>query len=75
MALVLIAVVVLWLVPWAVANSIGKAKGRAGQGFVLGMFLGWLGVLAIGMMPPLNPASMPARPVRAPDSRLPRWWR
>jgi hypothetical protein len=48
---------ILWVVSILVAESIGNAKGR--QGIVYGIFLSWLGVLTVYMLPPL-PATSPA---------------
>lgn len=44
--------VVLWIVPIFVANAIGGPKGRAGAAY--GIFLGWLGVLVVALLPPLT---------------------
>ena len=70
-----VLIVVLWLIPWALANSIGKAKGRGGQGWILGMFLGWVGVIVIALLPALDPAANASLPARERDPRLPSWWR
>jgi hypothetical protein len=53
---VLVLIAVLWIVPIFVATSIGQSKGRAG--LLYGVFLGWLGVLIVAILPPnLNPAA------------------
>jgi hypothetical protein len=51
---ILIVAVLFWIVPIAVANSIAKGKGREGQGFVLGLFLSWIGVLIVALLPALH---------------------
>lgn len=45
---------ILWIISILVAESIGNAKGR--QGIVYGIFLSWLGVLTVYMLPPLPTA-------------------
>jgi hypothetical protein len=34
------------------ASAIGKRKGRRGTGFLLGLLLGWIGVIIIAVIPP-----------------------
>lgn len=48
---ILIGAIVLWIVPLFVANSIGKSKRRAG--LIYGLFLGWIGVLILAILPAL----------------------
>ena len=48
---------VLILLIWVVAaifaaSAIGNRKGRPGTGFLLGLFLGWIGVVIIALIPP-----------------------
>ena len=48
---------VLILLIWVVAaifaaSAIGNRKGRPGAGFLLGLFLGWIGVIIIACIPP-----------------------
>lgn len=50
MGAVVIGAIILWIVPIFVANSQGKAKNRAGIAY--GLFLGWLGVLVLAVLPP-----------------------
>ena len=47
-------VFIIWVViAPAVASWIGyRVKGRSLTGFLLGIFLGWLGVLIIALLPP-----------------------
>ena len=51
-----VGAVILWIVPIFVAHSIGKAKMRAGIGY--GVFLGWLGVLVLAVLPPGEPITL-----------------
>lgn len=34
------------------AGAIGNRRGRPGTGFLLGLFLGWIGVIVIACIPP-----------------------
>lgn len=45
----LIGAVVLWVIPIFVAVSQGRAKDRAGLAY--GLFLGWLGVIILAVLP------------------------
>lgn len=46
---------VIWaLTGMIVATIIGGRKGRRGAGFILGLFLGWIGVIIIAVMPPTH---------------------
>lgn len=45
------AVLIAWVVPIPVANAMGKAKHRDGSAY--GIFLGWLGVLILAVLPSL----------------------
>jgi len=55
--MILVWVAILWIIPILVGHSIGKAKGRAG--LLYGLFLGWLGVIIVFMLPPLKTAKAP----------------
>lgn len=49
--------VTVFLLVWVVgaifaAGAIGNRKGRPGTGFLLGLFLGWIGVIIIAVTPP-----------------------
>lgn len=48
------AIVIIWVAIPAVAGTwIGlRAKGRPLTGFLLGIFLGWIGVLVTALLPP-----------------------
>lgn len=39
-----------WLLPVIIATIIGVNKGKGGIGFVLGLFLSWIGVIIIAVM-------------------------
>ena len=39
----------LWVLPIYIANEQGKAKNR--NGIAWGLFLGWIGVLALALLP------------------------
>jgi hypothetical protein len=47
-----VGAVILWIVPIFIANSMGKAKNRAG--LLWGLLLGWLGVLCLAVLPPVQ---------------------
>lgn len=47
----LVVAVVFWIIPIFVAHGRGKAKHRAGVAY--GLFLGWIGVLILAVLPPL----------------------
>lgn len=42
----------LWILPVVVASAVGHHKGRLALGVVLGIFLGWIGVIIIAVIPP-----------------------
>ena len=49
------------LLVWVVAaifaaEAIGRRKGRPGAGFLLGLILGWIGVIIIACIPPTHDA-------------------
>lgn len=46
---ILFLAVIFWVIPIFVAHAIGKAKHRAG--FLYGLFLGWLGVIIVALLP------------------------
>jgi hypothetical protein len=50
----LVTVILLVWVVGAIfaAGAIGNRKGRPGTGFLLGLFLGWIGVIIIAVTPP-----------------------
>jgi hypothetical protein len=52
-----VAIIVIWVIAaLIVATIIGNNKGRAGLGFVLGLLLGWIGVIVIACVPPTQEA-------------------
>jgi MFS family permease len=50
----LVTVILLVWVVGAIfaAGTIGNRRGRPGTGFLLGLFLGWIGVIIIAFIPP-----------------------
>jgi uncharacterized membrane protein YeaQ/YmgE (transglycosylase-associated protein family) len=48
------AIIIIWVaIPAAVGPWIGlRVKGRPLTGFLLGIFLGWIGVLITALLPP-----------------------
>jgi hypothetical protein len=48
----LVVVGALWVIPWFLGHAMGKPKGRAG--FLYGFFLGWLGILMLALLPPIQ---------------------
>jgi hypothetical protein len=49
---VVIGALILWVLPIFIANSMGKTKHRAG--LLWGLLLGWLGVLCLAVLPPVQ---------------------
>ena len=47
---ILLAVVILWIVPIFLTNAMGKPKNRTGIAY--GLFLGWIGVICLALLPP-----------------------
>lgn len=43
--------VIVWIICAVFAGVIGKSKGRAGQGWALGIFLSALGLIIIALLP------------------------
>jgi hypothetical protein len=50
---VLVAVTVLWILPVWVCVAQGDVRNR--NGWAWGLLLGWIGVLMIFLLPPLEP--------------------
>jgi hypothetical protein len=46
---ILVAVLIVWILPIFIAHAIGKPKRRAGWAW--GLFLGWLGVIIVFLLP------------------------
>ena len=46
------AVVIIWIICACIGLAIGQQKGRATEGFILGLVLGLIGVLIIVIMKP-----------------------
>lgn len=49
MSAFVVGAVILWVIPIFVAHSIGKPKQR--EGSLYGIFLGWLGVIILALLP------------------------
>jgi predicted membrane channel-forming protein YqfA (hemolysin III family) len=50
-------ILLIWAVAAAVvAYHIGNRKGRPGTGLLLGLLLGWIGVIIIAFVPPTHDA-------------------
>jgi hypothetical protein len=48
-----VVVLLAWvLAAMFAASAIGNRKGRPAAGFLLGLFLGWVGVIIIAVTPP-----------------------
>ncbi len=48
---VLVAAIILWIIPTFTAHALGKPRRRAGAAY--GLFLGWLGVIILALLPAL----------------------
>jgi uncharacterized membrane protein YeaQ/YmgE (transglycosylase-associated protein family) len=48
----LIVILIVWVLPIYVAHQIGTPKNR--QGFWWGVFLGWIGVIVVALLPPVT---------------------
>lgn len=51
-----LVLILLWVLPAVVAVLIGRHKGRTGTGFLLGVLLGWIGVIIIAVIRPTHDA-------------------
>lgn len=49
--MIVAAILILWVIPIVVGHKIGAPKSRAG--LLYGLFLGWLGVVIVAMLPPI----------------------
>ncbi len=47
-------VLIFWVAPIFVAGSLGRTRGRYLLGFVLGIVLGWIGVIIIAVLEPTS---------------------
>lgn len=64
MGVLIVFILVVWIMPAVIAWQIGVHKGKQGAGALLGIFLGWLGVLIIALVS----ATDDARRARALES-------
>ncbi len=52
-----VLILLIWVAAAAVtATAIGRRKGRPWAGFLLGLLLGWIGVIVIAVIPPTHDA-------------------
>lgn len=49
---VIFGVLVVWVLPVYVAHQIGVPKRR--HGLIWGLFLGWIGVIVVALLPPVQ---------------------
>lgn len=50
--LLLLMLLIFWVGPWVVGGVVGNRKGHMGLGIVLGVLLGWIGVIIIAFVRP-----------------------
>ncbi len=43
--------IIVWIVSAIAAGSVGKSKGRTFTGWLLGIFLGFIGLIIIALLP------------------------
>jgi hypothetical protein len=67
----LLVLALLWVLPIFVAHSMGKPKHRAGA--LYGIFLGWLGVIVLALLPPGKPLTLEELERRRPNVD-PKWY-
>ncbi|MCX7021376.1 MAG: hypothetical protein NTW26_03685, partial [bacterium] len=46
----ILVVLLAWVAPAIVGYIIGKKKGKAGVGLILGLFLSWIGVVIVAVL-------------------------
>jgi hypothetical protein len=44
-------ILIFWVVPIGIAGMVGGNKGRRGLGYLLGLLLGWIGVIVMLFVP------------------------
>jgi len=50
--LVLLVILAFWIAPIVIGAQIGSRKGHQALGLVLGLLLGWIGVIIIALVRP-----------------------
>lgn len=50
--LVLLELLIFWVAPWVIGGLVGSRKGHVALGIVLGVLLGWIGVIIIAFVRP-----------------------
>ena len=43
--------IIVWIASAIAAGVVGKSKGRTGAGWLLGIFLGFIGLIIIALLP------------------------
>jgi hypothetical protein len=56
--LMLLAIPVFWFAPIGLGALLGNSKGRLAMGLVLGIVLGWIGVIIVACVPPTRAAQI-----------------
>jgi hypothetical protein len=51
-AIVLLELLIFWVAPWVIGGLVGSRKGLVALGIVLGVLLGWIGVIIIAFVRP-----------------------
>lgn len=67
--LLLVVILAFWIVPVIVGAQIGRGKGHAALGLVLGLLLGWIGVIIIALVRPAQPPGWQRYPAWPPQQR------
>ena len=60
--------IILWVIPVFVAYSMGRPKRR--EGLAYGLFLGWLGVIILALLPARSAGDMGTCPYCAEEIKL-----
>lgn len=69
---VLFFVTLIWFLPIYVAHQIGESKNRAGWAW--GLFLGWLGVIVVALLPQSTRVGPPPTAANAPPPATESLW-
>ena len=60
--LLLLMILAFWIAPVIVGAQIGNGKGHQALGLVLGLLLGWIGVIIIALVRPVRPPGWQQHP-------------
>lgn len=66
-------VVIIWIVCAFIGYAIGKPKGLGGIGFMLGLLLGFIGVIVVAVMSGESPNQIQAVRHPPPEPPRPQW--